>query len=151
MTFLEILKLINTDAHFDTQAAVESGGCTICFDDHIEITFENHENHLYLFSPVMQVTQPLSPEFFSSLLQMQLFGIATNRCWFGYDAGGQRVILFCLIELSTQTADASLKRIEILVEQVRYWKENLPQIAQATQNQLLDYSLTPNFKKSFPL
>ncbi|CAK8738407.1 hypothetical protein SODG_002067 [Sodalis praecaptivus] len=63
MTFAELLQLLNADAHLDINAAIESGGCTIRYDDHIDITLENHESHVYLFSPVMQTTQTLTDDF----------------------------------------------------------------------------------------
>ncbi|AHF77028.1 hypothetical protein Sant_1978 [Sodalis praecaptivus] len=148
MTFAELLQSLNADAHLDINAAIESGGCTIRYDDHIDITLENHESHVYLFSPVMQTTQTLTDDFFASLMQIHLFGIATNRCWFGYDAGGQRVILFCLIDLTTLSADAALGRIEILIDQVQYWKENLPHIGQATQATSLDATAGQRFKRT---
>ncbi|WP_234809507.1 type III secretion system chaperone [Candidatus Williamhamiltonella defendens] len=69
----------------------------------------NHNHHVYFFSPVMQITKPLSGSFFSSLLQIHLFGIAKNHCWFGYDTTSQHVILFCLIALDILTPDAALK------------------------------------------
>ncbi|ASV33003.1 hypothetical protein BJP41_07440 [Candidatus Williamhamiltonella defendens] len=90
MTFQELIQLNNADAHID-------------------ITFEYHNHHVYFFSPVMQITKPLSGSFFSSLLQIHLFGIAKNHCWFGYDTTSQHVILFCLIALDILTPDAALK------------------------------------------
>lgn len=95
MTFSELLNLFSTDDYINIGDAAVSGGCTICFDQDIDITFEYHDNHVYLFSPVMQITEILSDNFFASLMQIHLFGVATSRCWFGYDAGGQRILLFC--------------------------------------------------------
>ncbi len=45
MTFQEFIQLNNADAHID-------------------ITFEYHNHHVYFFSPVMQITKPLSGSFF---------------------------------------------------------------------------------------
>ncbi|BAE74751.1 hypothetical protein SG1476 [Sodalis glossinidius str. 'morsitans'] len=148
MTFSELLQSLNADAHLNINDALQSGGCTIRFDDNIDITFENHDSHVYLFSPVMQITQPLSDDFFASLLQIHLFGIATHRCWFGYNAGGQRIILFCLMDLALLSAEAALKCVETLIDQAQYWKENLPQIGQATQASLLDASAGQRFKRT---
>ncbi|WP_253382563.1 type III secretion system chaperone [unidentified bacterial endosymbiont] len=148
MTFSELLQSLNADAHFNINDALQSGGCTMRFDDNIDITFENHDSYVYLFSPVMQITQPLSDDFFASLLQIHLFGIATHRCWFGYDAGGQRIILFCLMDLALLSTEAALKGVETLVDQAQYWKENLPKIGQAAQPPLLDTSASQHLKKT---
>ncbi|CAM3443754.1 MULTISPECIES: type III secretion system chaperone [Yersinia] len=147
MTFPELLKLLSTGTNLDLGTAAKSGGCTIQFDKNIDVTFENHDNNLYLFSPVMNITSVLSEDFFASLLQIQLFGIATNRCWFGYDAGGQRVLLFCLFDLNKMTPEDAIERIEVLVDQVQYWQQNLPQIAKLSDTHSGAYRVNDSFQR----
>jgi hypothetical protein len=79
-------------------------------------------------------------------LQIQLFGVATNRCWFGYDAGGQRVLLFCLIDIDNITPEFAMERIEALVDQVQYWQEALPSIGQLAMPKQVAHSPTKNFQ-----
>ena len=131
MIFEELLHALALDTHLDIHKAIESGGCTINFDQHINVTFEHHDNWVYLFSPVMQITHPLSEDFFPSLLQIHLFGLATHHCWFGFDAGGQRVLLFYPLDLESSTPKNAMNRIETFVDQVQYWQQNLPNIASA--------------------
>ncbi|HEY0211747.1 type III secretion system chaperone [Acerihabitans sp.] len=143
MTFSELLNLFSADGYINIGDAAVSGGCTICFDQDIDITFEYHDNHVYLFSPVMQITEILSDDFFASLMQIHLFGVATSRCWFGYDAGGQRVLLFCLFDLDIIAPESAMKHIETLVDQVQYWRENLSKISRLTKPKLGGFS-APN-------
>ncbi len=146
MIFPELLKLLSAETHLDINEAIHSGGCTIRFDNNIDITFEYHDVHVYLFSPVMRITQVLPDDFFASLLQIHLFGVATSRCWFGYDAGGQRVLLFCLFDLDSIEPDKAMERIETLVEQVQYWQENLPKIGQLSSINQGAFSATQHFQ-----
>ncbi|WP_187153356.1 type III secretion system chaperone [Candidatus Arsenophonus triatominarum] len=139
---------MNADTHINISSAIQNGGCTIRFDDSIDINLEYHNNHVYLFSTVMQIMKPLSDNFFASILQIHLFGIATNRCWFGYDAGGQRVILFCLIDLSVLSAESALMHVETLIEQTEYWQENLPKISQITQEPSKEDIINKRFKNN---
>ncbi|MEA9391149.1 type III secretion system chaperone [Acerihabitans sp. TG2] len=131
----------------DLDEAIKSGGCSLCFDGNINLTFEHHNNQVYLFSPVMTIQERLSDDFFACLLQIQLFGVATNRCWFGYDAGGQRIMLFCLLDLDNTTPDHAIARIEALVDQVQYWQENLPQISQTTTGHSSEFLASDNFQR----
>jgi|SRR5476649_2648474 len=135
MTFSELLQLLSAETRLDLNEAINSGGCTLCFDQQIEITFEHHDNHVYLFATVMQIQGRLNDDLFACLLQIQLFGVATDRCWFGYDAGGQRIMLFSLLDLDRTAPDHAIARIEALAGQVQYWQENLPGLGQpATAN-----------------
>ncbi|MGL9735291.1 MAG: type III secretion system chaperone [Symbiopectobacterium sp.] len=56
-----------------------------------------------------------------------MFGVATERCWFGFDASGNQVILFHLLTLDNMDAETAIKRIDILT-QVQYWQEHLSKI-----------------------
>lgn len=147
MTFNELLNLLTTEAHLDMSEAINSNGCTICFDKQINITFEYHNGQLYMFSPVMHITGALSDDFFASLLQIHLFGVATSRCWFGYDAGGQRIMLFLLLDLDNLIGNQALERIEALVDQVQYWQEALPKIGQLSQPVQDTFSATTGFNR----
>ncbi len=147
MTFPELLQLLSADTGLDLNEAVNSGGCTLCFDKKIEITLEHHDKHVYFFAPVMQIRARLNDDFFASLLQIQLFGVATNRCWFGYDAGGQRIMLFSELDLDRTAPDHAIERIEALVDQVQYWQENLPTIAQPFTSTTNTSLATENFQR----
>lgn len=146
MIFSDLLHMLAAESHLDLNEAANSGGCTLRFDNNIEMTLEHHDSHVYLFAPVMQITDMLADDFFASLLQIQLFGVATNRCWFGYDAGGQRVLLFCLIDIDNITPEFAMERIEALVDQVQYWQEALPSIGQLAMRQQVAHSPTKNFQ-----
>ncbi len=129
MTFAELLQAISADMHVDLNKAVDSGGCAIRFENNVAINIECQNDEVYLFSPVMRTADILSDDFFASLLQIHLFGVATERCWFGFDASGNQVILFHMITLSNMDTATVIKRIETLITQVQYWQENLPKIA----------------------
>lgn len=146
MIFSDLLHMLSAESHLDLNEAANSGGCTLRFDNNIEMTFEHHDGHVYLFAPVMQITEVLTDDFFASLLQIQLFGVATNRCWFGYDAGGQRVLLFCLFDLADIAPETAMERIEALVDQVQYWQETLPDIGQLAAPKPVAHTPTKNFQ-----
>ncbi|AHF73895.1 hypothetical protein SOPEG_1927 [Candidatus Sodalis pierantonius str. SOPE] len=129
MTFEQLLQVLSVETHLNLDEAIDSGGCTLEFDKNIRVTLEHHNGCVYIFSPVMAITGELSGEFFASLLQVQLFGIATHRCWFGYDVGGQRIILFFLMDLAYNSAQSALENIENLIDQSHYWLKTLPDIA----------------------
>ncbi|MBT9433276.1 type III secretion system chaperone [Candidatus Sodalis endolongispinus] len=129
MTFEQLLHVLSVETHLNLDEAIDSGGCTLEFDKNIRVTLEHHNGCVYIFSPVMAITGELSGDFFASLLQVQLFGIATHRCWFGYDVGGQRIILFFLMDLAYNSAQSALENIENLIDQSHYWLKNLPDIA----------------------
>nr|WP_253073429.1 type III secretion system chaperone [Sodalis ligni] len=63
MTFEELLNSLALDTHLDIHDATESGGCTIRFDQHINITLERHDKWVYLFSPVMPILHSLPEDF----------------------------------------------------------------------------------------
>lgn len=128
MTFAELLQAISADTHIDLNKAIDSGGCAIRFENNVELNIECHNDEAYLFSPVMRTTDILSDDFFASLLQIHLFGVATERCWFGFDASGNQVILFHLLALDNMAAETAIKRIDTLITQVKYWQEHLPKI-----------------------
>ncbi len=134
MDFSQLLHAISLETHLDLKAAVDSGGCTVVFDKRIELTLEHHNNRVYLFSPVMQITQSLPDNFFASLLQIHLFGLATRHCTFGYDAGGQRILLFCGLALDIHTQQQVMEQISHLVDQAEYWQENLPVVLKSLQS-----------------
>lgn len=129
MTFAELLQAMSADMHVDINKAVDSGGCAIRFENNVELNIECHNDEAYLFSPVMRTAERLSDDFFASLLQIHLFGVATERCWFGFDASGNQVILFHLLTLDNMDAETAIKRIDTLITQVQYWQEHLPNIA----------------------
>lgn len=129
MTFAELLQAISADTHIDLNKAIDSGGCAIRFENKVELNIECHNDEAYLFSPVMRTADILSDDFFASLLQIHLFGVATERCWFGFDASGNQVILFHLLVLDNMAAETAIKSIDTLITQVQYWQEHLPKIA----------------------
>lgn len=131
MDFSQLLHALALETKLDLKEAVNSGGCTVVFDKRIELTLEHHNNQVYLFSPVMQITQALPDQFFASLLQIHLFGFATRQCTFGYDATAQRILLFCVLSLHKNTKEYLMEQIKNLVEQAEYWQENLPFVMQS--------------------
>lgn len=147
MTFSELLHLISAETHLDLDDTQTSGGCTLRFDTAIEMTLEHQNDLVYMYSPVLQFTQPVADDFFASLMQIHLFGLATNRSWFGYDAGGQRVILFSVMELDQLTADSAVERIEALLDQVQYWQEFLPTLGQVGQPERVALKATDAFQR----
>lgn len=150
MTFDELLHTISADKHLDLSEAVRSGGCALRFDHSIDINFECQGSTVYLFSPLMSVSKSLPEGFFASLLQIHLFGVATERCWFGFDASEQRVILFCLLPMENLEPVNAIKRIETLIEQVRYWREILPSVTQKASFDVSsrDWTATLNVRRN---
>lgn len=145
MTFAELLQAISVDAHVDINKAVDSGGCAIRFGNDVELNIECHTDNVYLFSPVIRTVDILCDGFFASLLQIHLFGVATERCWFGFDASGNQVILFHLLSLDNMDAETSVKCIDIFITQAQYWQEHLPKIAnRALQPLIIQNNISTN-------
>lgn len=44
MTFSELLHILSAEMRLDLDDAIKSGGCTLCFDGNINLTFEHHDN-----------------------------------------------------------------------------------------------------------
>lgn len=143
MDFNEFLHSISKKikAPLDINEAVKAGRCTVVFDKRIALSLEyqdkggkdGKDKRVYMFAPVMQITQALPENFFVSLLQIHLFGIVTHNCSFGYDAGGQRVLLFRVLPLEDNKPEKALEQFTDMVNQVEYWQDNLPIVARSLQ------------------
>lgn len=126
MDFAQLLEALSRATKLNIKDAAKTGGCTIRFDPDIELAIEHHANQVYLFSTVMKITGTLSEKFFSSLLKIHLFGIATGQCSFGYDAEGQRILLFHVLALEKNTVEQAIKQINTMVSEAEYCKKTLP-------------------------
>jgi hypothetical protein len=73
---------------------LRSGGCTIQFDKNLDIILEaDTENGVVqMYIVIAQAPATNRENFFAALLQLHLFGVATNGTFFGFDPQLNRVL-----------------------------------------------------------
>lgn len=129
MSFQTFLQELGAAAHLDIAAAAQSGGCTLRFSDTMEVVFEHDAERdlVQLFGTVLAV-EGLSGELRATLgealLQLHLFGLATDGSYFGFDPQLGRVILFRTIALADGDARA-VAAVESFVNQLERWQKSL--------------------------
>lgn len=129
LNFSQLLTAIGAAVHLDTAAAAADGGCTLSFDGKLDITFElsKDQQSVYVFAPVLHLPAAgtVRETVLQTLLQIHLFGVATNGSYFGTDPQLNRVILFKTLELKHLDEAAALTSIEGFVNDVERWQRAL--------------------------
>jgi hypothetical protein len=129
MSFQTFLQTLGAAAHLDVAAAAQSGGCTIRFGEQMEVVFEHEADRdvVEVFGTVVTVTG-MAPEVRSrlceALLQLHLFGLATDGSYFGFDPQLGRVILFRSVPLAAGDPEA-VAAVESFVNQLERWQKGL--------------------------
>ncbi len=129
MSFQTFLQALGAAAHLDVSAAAQAGGCTIRFDERMEVVFEHDppQDAVQVFATVLQVAGMLPEQrgkLFEALLQLHLLGLATGGCHFGWDPQLSRVLLFRTIALAQGDA-AAVAAVEAFVHQLERWQARL--------------------------
>jgi len=135
MDFAQFLNALGASARLDVGAAAESGGCTLRFDQHLEVTLEHSPDDacVQVFAPVLSLTGiqgPAREKLLSALLQLHLFGMATGGAYFGLDPALDRVIFFMTVPLEGQTPEQAVATFERFVNQLDRWQGNLLNVVQ---------------------
>jgi hypothetical protein len=130
MTFSELLVQLGMETKLDLAAAAEAGGCTIQFDKNLEIVLESDAQTgvVQLYIAIAQVPATNRENFFAALLQLHLFGLATDSAFFGFDLQLDRVLFFKTLPLSLLDADNALKQVESFVNQSERWRDRLVEV-----------------------
>jgi hypothetical protein len=127
MTFSELLVQLGMETKLDLSAAAAAGGCTIQFDKNLEVVLEAdaQTGAVQMYIAIVQAPTTNRENFFASLLQLHLFGMATDGAVFGFDPQLNRVLFFKTLPLSLMDADAALKQVEAFVNQAERWRDRL--------------------------
>ena len=127
MTFSELLVQLGMETKLDLAAAAEAGGCTIQFDKNLEIVLESDAQTgvVQMYIAIVQAPATNRENFFAALLQLHLFGLATDGAVFGFDPQLNRVLFFKTLPLSLLNVDDALKQVESFVNQAERWRDRL--------------------------
>ncbi len=138
LEFRELLDALGAETRLDTSAATAAGGCTLQFDGDLEVTFELAPGGraAQLFSALMTIAPDGGREaVLAGVLQLHLFGMATQDCYFGLDPQQDRILLFRTLDLELHDSASALKAVEVFVNQAERWKGALPELARRTAPQ----------------
>lgn len=135
MDFANFLDALGVAARLDVRAAVQAGGCTLNFDQRLEVTIEHsaEDRVVQVFAPVLSLAGVVGEsreKLLATLLQLHLFGMATGGAYFGFDPALDRVILFMTLHLDQQTPEQAVAAFEMFVNQLDRWQANLLQVVQ---------------------
>ncbi len=144
MDFSSFLQEIGAAAHLDTSAAAQAGGCTIVFSETMEVTFEHDAKTrlVQVYAPVIPVGQwslDLRARILTNVLQLHLFGLATDGNYFGFDPQLDRIVFFRSVPLSGLEPAQAVQAIESFVNQLERWQAHLVRasVAQDTAQESL--------------
>lgn len=131
MNFSELLSALGMETKLDLSAAVKAGGCTIQFDQNLDLVLEadTDSGQVQMYVAVAQVPATSRENFFSALLQLHLFGLATDGGIFGLDAQLDRVLFFKTLPLPQLDRAGALRQIEVFVNQAERWRDRLVEVA----------------------
>lgn len=135
MDFTQFLQAIGAASKLDVNAAVRAGGCTLRFDDRLEVIFEwqREAGRVQIFGTVLSLAGQSEASrmlLYAAALQLHAFGAATSSCFFGLDTEGDRLILFRTVELEGLSNRAAEAQVEALVNQLGVWQSRLAQAAE---------------------
>ncbi len=127
MTFSELMVQLGMETKLDLAAATQAGGCTIQFAEKLEIVFESDDDTgiLQMYIAIAQAPASNRENFFSALLQLHLFGLATDGAFFGFDPALDRVLFFKTLPLSLLDPTGALEQVESFVNQAERWRDRL--------------------------
>lgn len=108
-------------------AAMAAQSCTVQFDADLQVTFEAAADgrRLHLHA-VLAHAACVDASLHAVLLELHLFGIATDGAYFGLDRNAGRILLFKTIALDTATLADALAEIAAFVDQGVRWRDALP-------------------------
>ncbi len=133
--FRGFLDALGAQARLDVAEAAATGGCTLEFDGGLEVTFELAPggSMVHVYSTLLTIAPGAGREaMLATVLQLHLFGMATQDCYFGLDPQHDRVILFKTVDLALHDEGSALQAVENLVNQAERWKSALLEFAQKT-------------------
>ncbi len=131
--FRGFLDALGAQTRLDVAEAAASGGCTLEFDGGLEVTFElaSGERAVHVYAAILTLAPGAGREpMLATVLQLHLFGMATQDCYFGLDAQHDRLILFKTVDLALHDEGSALQAVENLVNQAERWKVALQEFAQ---------------------
>lgn len=130
MTFSELMVHLGMETKLDLAAATQAGGCIIQFDEKLEIVFESNADTgmVQMYIAIAQVPATNRENFFATLLQLHLFGLATDGAFFGFDPQLNRVLFFKPLPLSLLNPADALERVESFVNQAERWRDRLLEV-----------------------
>ena len=131
MTFSELLSALGMETRLDLSAAAAAGACTIQFDKKLDLVLEADAGGdlLQLHVAIADAPETNRANFFAALLQLHLFGLATDGGVFGFDPQRNRVLFFKTLSLSSLQVSQALKLIETFVNQAERWRDHLLEAA----------------------
>ncbi|MOA08730.1 Tir chaperone protein (CesT) [compost metagenome] len=83
---------------------------------------------MQVYAPVIAAGQwslDLRARILSNVLQLHLFGMATDGNYFGYDAQLERIVFFRSVPLSGLAPAQAVQAIESFVNQLERWQAHL--------------------------
>jgi len=130
MTFAELLAQLGMETKLDLSAAAAAGGCTIQFDKNLDIVLEADAQTgvVQMYMVIAQAPAINRESFFAALLQLHLFGLATDGAVFGFDPQLNRVLFFKTLPLSLLDGSNALKQVESFVNQAERWRDRLLEV-----------------------
>ena len=128
MKFSELLSDLGMETHLDLSAAAQAGGCTIQFDKDLEVVLEEdtETGAAQIMSEVAHVPKTDREQFFAALLQLHVFGLATDGGVFGFDPQHDRILFFKTLDLVRMDPPEAIQQIETFVNQAQRWRDHLP-------------------------
>ncbi len=151
MDFSSFLQAIGAATRLDTGAAAQAGGCSIVFSETMEVTFEHDAKTqiVQVFAPVIPVGQwslDLRARMLSSVLQLHLFGMATDGNYFGFDPQLDRIVLFRSIALDTLEPAQAVQAVESFVNHLERWQAHLVRVS-VTQSPPAELTVPANSRE----
>lgn len=130
MDFSSFLQAIGAAARLDTSAAAQAGGCSIVFSKTMEVTFEHDAKTqmVQVFAPVIPTGEwslELRAHMLANVLQLHLFGLATDGNYFGFDPALERIMFFRSIALTELEPAQAVQAVESFVNQLERWQAHL--------------------------
>lgn len=126
MTFSELLVQLGMETKLDLTAAARTGGCTIQFDRELDIVMEwdAATGVLQLYHALKHPDAISREHFYKAILQLHLFGLATDGGAFGM-APHDQPLFFKTLHLADMNVDAALRQVESFVNQAERWRNHL--------------------------
>ncbi len=131
--FRGFLDALGAQTRLDVAEAAASGGCALEFDGGLEVTFElaPGERAVHVYAAILTLAPGAGREpMLATVLQLHLFGMATQDCYFGLDTQHDRLILFKTVDLALHDEGSAVQAVENLVNQAERWKVALQEFAQ---------------------
>jgi hypothetical protein len=131
MNYAELLAAIGQETRLDLGAAVQSGSCAIRFDDRLDVVIDSEKDGTaaQLHVELGVVDEDALEHVLPALLQIHLFGIATDDAYFGFSSSRHAVMLFRALPLDTLHSREAIEALASFVNQSIRWADALPQLS----------------------